>query len=143
MNTLKNPKIYLLGVLVLILLPARLSIAQTVKQLNASISVIEEYDDNIFLSKNNEQSDYLTKVTPDFDFRLLSRHTELGLKYTPSFVRYAQFNESSFRHRGILSFNHELSEHFRFYLKDIFIYSDDPLSEEDVTERVGGDRGTR
>ncbi|MBW2217386.1 MAG: hypothetical protein JRF34_09365, partial [Deltaproteobacteria bacterium] len=110
MNTLKSPKTYLLGVLALLLLSAQLTFAQTIKQLKTDVSVIGQYDDNIFLQEDRErnnaekQSDYLIKVRPGFDFRLLSEHTELGLRYTPTFVRYVQSNESSIRHRGNLSF---------------------------------------
>jgi hypothetical protein len=137
MNTLKSPKTYLLGVLVLLLLPAQLSFAQTIKQLETDVSIIGRYDDNIFLQADDEpdipnsekQSDYLITVRPNFDFQLRSEHTELGLIYTPSFVRYVQFNESTIGHRGNLSFRQDLSELFRFYINDTFIYSYDPISE--------------
>ena len=132
MNTLKSFKTCRIILFILILLPARVSFAQYHMELEPSLDIREEYDDNIFLSHANEKSDYVTRAMPKFDFNLLSQHTQLGLSYSPTFVWYARESDDVTRHTATLNFKHKPTEHFLFKFYDRYLYSDDPLEEEDI-----------
>ena len=130
-----------LFVFTLILLPAQMSLAQTHKEFTPTISIIEEYDDNIFLSDRNEISSYITMVSPGFNFSFLAQHTQLELEYAPTFVWYSESSvDSEVRHEGSLTFGQDITEHIRFDLTDTYTQSDDPL---EGTEGVTGARETR
>ncbi len=140
MTTIKS-KAYIPLAFVLLVLPIQASYAQTHMDLTPSLSITEEYDDNIYLTNKNKISSYITMASPSLDFSLLSQHTQLVLEYTPTFVRYSEDNEdSTTRHSGILTFVRDLSEHFRFNLSNTYVKSDDPLEE---TEEILGARDSR
>ncbi len=142
MPTIKSANTYLLLISLLLLLPSQASFSQTHIELTPSLSIIEEYDDNIYLSDQNETSDYITMVSPSLNFNLLSQHTQFGLEYTPTFVWYSEDSEdSTIRHSGSLTFGQDLSEHLRFDLSDTYAKSDDPLEETEGV--VLGARDTR
>ena len=128
--------ISLLFIFALLMLTARLSFAQIHKEFTPTISIIEEYDDNIYLSDSNEISSYITMVSPGFSFSFLGQHTQLELEYAPTFVWYSESSvDSEVRHAGTLTFGQNLTEHLRFELTDTYIQSDDPL--EDSEDIVG------
>ncbi len=141
MTTIKSVNAYLLLILILLLLNTQASYSQTHMELTTSLSLSEEYDDNLDLDDSNEQSDYVTMLSPSVNFSLLSQHTQLGLEYTPSFVWYSEETEdNTVRHSARLTLSLELAERFRLDLSDTYVYSDDPLEE---TEDIQGARDSR
>ncbi len=141
MPTIKSSNTYLLSISILLLLATQASYGQTHLELTPSLSITEEYDNNIYLSNDNEISDYTTMVSPGLSFSLRSQFTQLELEYAPTFVWYSEESEdSTVRHSGTLTFGHDLSEHLRFNLSDTYEQSDDPLED---TETVVGARDTR
>jgi len=105
------------------------------------ISVAETYDDNIFLENTNEQSDFITGISPSLTLNLLSQFTELSVRYSPTFVRYSDFTENdTTRHSGNASLNHRLTQYLRLEVSDTYVNSEDPL--EDFTD-LEGQRATR
>ena len=125
MNTLSRPnqKLYALFVFTLIFLPAHMSHAQIHKEFTPTISIIEEYDDNIYLSDRNEISSYITMTSPGFNFNFLAQHTQLELEYAPTFVWYSEESvDSEVRHLGTLTFGQDLTEHIRFDLTDTYTH---------------------
>jgi hypothetical protein len=96
-----------------------------------SVSVSGEYDDNIFLSRDNEVDDYIARATPRLALSILSQHTDLSLSYAPSFVRYDENDDlDTTRHLGNVTWGQEVSQHLRFNLTDTYIQSEDPLEDE-------------
>jgi hypothetical protein len=115
--------------------------AQRHIELIPGISVAERYDDNVFLDNTNEQSDFITAVSPSLALNLLSQYTELSLGYTPTFVRYSDFSQNdTTRHRGTVSWDQKLTQYLSLDLSDTYVDSEDPL--EDFTD-LEGQRGTR
>ncbi len=140
MPTIKSVASLLL-IPILLLLSTQASYAQTHVELTTALSLKQEYDDNLDLDASNEQSDYVTMLSPSVSLSLLSQHTQLGLAYTPSFVWYTEESEdNTVRHSATLTFSHDLSEHLRFEFSDTYVKSDDPLEE---TEEIVGARDTR
>jgi len=127
--------------LVLLLALPRLSVAQSHFELTPYLSFTEEYDDNLFLSSANEESAYITMVSPGLSLSLLKQSMQLELEYAPTFVWYSENDiDSNVRHSGTLTFTQSLAEHLRFDLSDTVLRSDDPLED---TEDVEGIRNTR
>ena len=62
--------------------------AQHQYEFTPSVSVSGEYDDNIFLTPDNEVDDYITRVTPSLALNILTQQTNLALRYAPTFVWY-------------------------------------------------------
>ncbi len=114
---------------------------QTRVELTPSISVAEVYDDNIYLTPNNETSDYITTVSPRIALTISSRFSSLELAYSPTFVRYDDEDQNdTTRHTGSIDFDRQLGRHLRFELSDTYVKSEEPLEE---TEGIIGVRSTR
>lgn len=123
------------------LLSPRPSFAQTRIEFTPSISVTETYDDNIDLDSTNEQSDYITSVSPGFNLSVQGENKDLTLHYSPSFVWYDKRSEDdTVRHNGSLNYDQQLSQHVKFHISDTFIKSEDPLEE---TEDIRAERRDR
>jgi len=105
------------------------------------ITVSETYDDNIFLTKDNKVSDYITKVTPGIAIGLHREHTDFQLSYAPTFYRYAdRDDENSTAHSATLTFGQDLAQGLRFNLTDTYLQSTDPAEDP---QNVQGLRQTR
>jgi hypothetical protein len=105
-------------------------------ELTPSISVSETYDDNIDLDHENEESDFITTITPGLAVSYLKEKTKLDLKYSPGFVFYAEnTDENTIRHAGTLALAHQLSKNLKLDLKDDLLRAEDPL--EDAEDRAG------
>ncbi len=123
------------------IIPVQRSFGQTHLEITPSVSVSEEYNDNIDLDASDEKSDYITRVSPGVMLSWLSRDSELSITYMPSFVWYAQETEDeTITHSGTVALGHNVTENLRFDLTDTIIRSDEPLEE---TEDIEGARETR
>jgi hypothetical protein len=115
--------------------------AQRQFELIPSISAGGTYDDNINLTNTNEQSDYITAVTPSLALNVLTQNTRLGMSYAPSFVWYNDFSENNnTRHLGTVSWEQRLTQYLDFTLTNTYLNSEDPLED---TLDVAGIRQTR
>lgn len=127
--------------LILLLLLPQTSIAKYRVELTPSVSVGEVFDDNIYLDSTDEESDYITEVSPGLNLSVLSEHSELELAYAPTFVWYADDDENNtVRHLGSISYGQELSQHWRLDLTETYLRSEEPL---ETTEEIEGVRSTR
>lgn len=115
--------------------------SQTRFEVTPMINVSETWDDNIYLTKTNKVSDYITVVTPGISMNLLQEHTSLQLRYAPSFYRYAERDdENNTAHSAGLTFGQDLFKGLRFNLTDTYLQSNDPLEDP---QNVQGLRQTR
>jgi hypothetical protein len=112
------------------------AIAQTKSTFTPRVSVSETYDDNIDLEPDNEDSDWITVVSPGANFQLESQHTQLTLDYEAGFSFYAQdSSRDTTRHRARISWDQLLAEHWRLNLNNTFSRSEDPITIEDENHR--------
>lgn len=92
--------------------------------LGVSLSLSEEYNDNIFLERSDRKSDFITYLSPGLDFSLKSINSELRLGYSPAFSYYSSHNElNSAAHRFTANGIFTLSERLSFTLTDTFVKS--------------------
>jgi hypothetical protein len=119
------------------------SFAQYLVELTPSLLVRETYDDNIYLEPTDEQSDYITAVSPSLNLRLLAEDTHLELLYAPTFVWYSNEDQNdTVRHSGTATFSHDLTQFVTFDLSDTFIKSEEPMEETEEVENVRDTRDT-
>jgi len=115
--------------------------AQTRIEVTPMITVSETYDDNIFLTKDNKVSDWITVVTPGISMGLVQEHTNLQVRYAPSFYRYADRDDQDITaHSAGLTFGQDLAQGLRFNLTETYLKSNDPLEDP---QNIQGLRQTR
>ncbi len=97
-----------------------------------SLSISEEYTDNIFLTENNEEYDYTTSISPGFNFQVFEKRYGASLSYNPSYVHYDRFHENStWRQNASFSGWSDLSKHTKLTINDTFVRTEDPNIGED------------
>ena len=98
------------------------------------ISVQEEYNDNINLTSTNKQDDYITTITPGLRYTKMDAASGVNLDYNLGFVLYGKNSDLNYiRHNGSLEAKYLTKEHFKFYLRDSFIRSEDNREYEIFT----------
>ena len=106
--------------------------AQTKGTFTPRVSVNETFDDNINLSPNHEESDWITVTSPGFSLLLQSEKTDLNLDMEAGLSYYLQdSSKDTIRYRGRLSWDQKLAEYLSLRLSDIFSRSEDPVTEEE------------
>ncbi|HPQ29594.1 MAG TPA: outer membrane beta-barrel protein [Desulfobacteraceae bacterium] len=92
------------------------------------LNVSEEYDDNIFLDKENRKSDYITTASPGIILNIDSEKNGLSLDYAPTWVWYHKYSgKDTVRHRGTFNFWQGFGKHLKFNLRDSYLKSEDIL----------------
>jgi hypothetical protein len=140
-----HPLKYILGLFCVALLsfnpfPA---FAQFHYQLTPGISVSETYDDNIDFTPTNEESDYITGLTPNINFDILTERTNLAFNYAPTFVFYKNNKQNNTtRHLTSLTWGQELSRYLKFKLTDTYYQSEEPIEYSDLVLGVRTSRQT-
>jgi hypothetical protein len=102
--------------------------AQYEYQLTPSIGVSEEYNDNINAAATNEESDYITGLTPAINFDILTQNTTLDFRYAPTFVFYKNNKQNNTtRHLSTLAWDQRLSQYLNFNISNTFYFSEQPI----------------
>lgn len=100
------------------------------KTLTPRISIQEQYDDNIHLEPEDEDSDWITLVSPGISLALEGPDTTMNLDYDAGFSYYQDDTDmNSTRHQVGAGWDQDLGEHLRFHLSDTFVRSEDPIVE--------------
>jgi len=102
------------------------------------VSVTEEYNDNIDLDRKNKKDDFITTVTVGGTLELLGQVSGLRISYDPGYSFYADNDEyDSWRHNLLASGWHNFSRETRLDLRNYFLYTKDPLADDDVEDNQG------
>jgi predicted porin len=108
--------------------------------LSPSVAISEEYNDNIFLTPDNEEDDFITTVTPGFTVELTQRENGLSLSYNPGFSFFADHSDlNSWQHEAVLSAWMALTRSTRIELEDAFLYTEDPAPEGEILSPITED----
>ena len=130
-------KIYLFLAVYAFLLPA-ISNAEYKILFTPSISVDSEYTNNVNLSDDNEESDYITTISSEFAFEVSKRSKGVIISYEPGYSIYGKNTSyNTLRQNAQFLSWTNISEKTKFEFKDFFRYSEEPISEEDTTVRKG------
>jgi len=97
------------------------------------ISLTEEYSDNLFLSENNEEDDYITIISVGFTTEFLWQHGGIEMWYDPARVLYHEFTENdTWRHSGLLNAWVDLTRNNRLETRNALVRTEDPLGIEEI-----------
>ena len=101
-------------------------------------SVEVEYTDNVFLTKNNTEDDFITILSAGFTAQLLGRTSGLALSFDPGYVFYQDFTENDgWRLPATLRAWTDFTRSTRLEFSNNFIRTEDPLSRERITAEDG------
>lgn len=101
-------------------------------------SASETYTDNLFLTENNTQDDFITDVSAGFTAQLLGRTSGLDLSFDPSYAFYQDFTENdTWRLPANLRTWIQPSRTSRFEFTDDFIRTEDPVTQDQVAVQDG------
>lgn len=104
---------------------------QTKRTFTPRISVQEQYDDNIDLTRNNKKSDWITTVGPGFNLGIDSEHTKLSLDCSGGYSFYAKDSSGDTTVLGsTLSLDQQLSSRLSVKLSDALVRTEDPITTE-------------
>ena len=86
-------KIIYSGLSVVFLLLTFVSSATAKLDVNASVGLREEYNDNIFLTKTNREDDFITSISPNISLNYALSYLDLSLDYGLNFKFFAHHSE--------------------------------------------------
>lgn len=113
-----------------------ISIADYKIVLTPKISLNGELTDNVNLSSENEEDDYITTFSPGLDFEVSKRNRGVIISYEPGYSRYDKNSTyNTWRHSVQLSGWTDISPRTNLTINNTFRKSEDPISEEDTTIR--------
>jgi len=102
-------------------------------QATPSITLSEEYTDNLFLTDGDEESDFITVVSPGLALDFLGKRSELSLFYSPGFSFYQEYDElNSVRHRASLEGTRGLSRRLTLSLSSAFEKTEEPYTRAEL-----------
>ncbi len=102
------------------------------KTLTPRISIQEQYDDNIDLEPENEDSDWITVASPGISLSLDTLKTTMNLDYEAGFSFYQDdSSRNSTRHQGRIQWDQDLTRLLSLEVNDTFVRSEDPIVETD------------
>lgn len=109
--------------------------ADILSQIHPRIGVKAEYNDNINLTPDNEEDDFITTILPGIRFSNMDAQSGIDLDASAGFVFYDENSDLNYiSGSGTLSAKYMTPAHVNFYLKESYIRSDNPREEEYFTE---------
>jgi hypothetical protein len=113
--------------------------------LTPSLTVGEEYDDNIFQDPDNEVDDFITTISPAIQLRYLPRaETALTFEYQPSLQIFAENSDENYAsHRLSLDFDSPLSRRFALKVSDLLVITEEPSDRERRFDDIAGNPDER
>ena len=101
-------------------------------------TVTERWSDNIYLTKNDKEDDFITTPTVGFTLEMPGQTTGLSLSYDVGYNFYAKNDENdSWQHNALGSFWHNFTRETRLDFNNAFLYTQDPLGNQDVVNQQG------
>jgi hypothetical protein len=101
-------------------------------------SVEQRFSDNIYLDRRDKKSDFITTPTVGFTTEARGQATGLSVSYDAGYNFYAKYDENDgWRHNAVGSFWHNFTRDTRLDLNNAFLYTKDPLGDQDVVNQQG------
>jgi len=101
------------------------------------ISVKGQYDDNIFLTQNEnlKEDDFITTISPGFTAEILGKNNGANISYDASCAMYDKWDEfDGWRHRANFSGWSQLTKNTGLKIRDKFLYTEDPIRDDNIAE---------
>ena len=106
-----------------------------------SLSLFEQYNDNIFLTHTAKTNDYLTEVNPEVSLSTKTEKSDVYLKYSPSFIYYrTQHEQDTTTQQATIRGLFKLTESLSAGFSDVFLKTKDLVAIRNL--EVVGPLGT-
>lgn len=100
-----------------------------------TLTLTEEYTDNLFLTPDNEVDDFITTAGIGLNGQVLWRTAGLELNYNPSYNKFADNSELDYwRHLASLYTWKEIKRNTRLELRNTYLRTNDPVDETDAID---------
>lgn len=100
-------------------------------KLHPYISLVQTYDDNINLVSTDKKGDFITTIQPGISFQNMNETGGLNLDYNIGQNWYWSESQNNYiSQNGNLDAKYMTREHINFYLKDMFIRSEEPREQQ-------------
>jgi hypothetical protein len=101
--------------------------------LTPTLSVTEEYSDNVNASSDAKKSDFITSIVPGLSLITTSQGRDLAFTYSPSIAYRAESDTNiSTGHNATLTASNRFSRHTRLDFSDTFTRTDDPYVRREL-----------
>jgi len=95
------------------------------------ISVTEEYNDNIFLTKSDKENDFITTIAPKIGIDFSDKKIETDISYSPMYISYNRFSDkNTWRHLARFFQSMKFSKNSELNIFDSFLRTEDPLPDQ-------------
>ena len=126
-------KLYLLSIISVLVFSASSSVFAFQVIFTPGISGGEEFTDNLFVTKDDPKTEYITTLSPSARLELLWELSGADIFYEPTYAYYNEYDEkNTWRHRVNYSGWAQITKNSRLDLRDNLIITDDPFSEDDI-----------
>jgi hypothetical protein len=96
-----------------------------------ALELEESYDSNIYLSSDNETSDFITRLSPEFRLEEVSATRTFAASYTMNLYRFNSHDENNYiGHEAELSWDQRLSRNLSWHIMNTYYRSEEPLEED-------------
>ncbi len=134
-------KIILISILTILSIPeiCLSDIREIMRELHPSVTIQEEYNDNINLTHRNRKEDFITTLSPGLKYSTSRVTYGIDLDYRAGFVFYAKEDENNYiSHNGNLNLWIKTSPELTFRVRDYLIRSDEIREREYVPGAIEG-----
>ena len=113
-------------------------------RLNAGV----EYTDNFFLTNDNpgseKESEWITTISPGLTLDITGRAAGLSINYDPVYNMYDKYSDRDYwSHAANLTGTWQTTRHLSMEIVNDYLYTEDPIDEEDLTIRRSRNPYTR
>ncbi len=96
-----------------------------------ALELEESYDSNIYLSSDNETSDFITRLSPELRLEEVSATRTFAASYTMNLYNFNSHDENNYiGHGAELSWDQRLSRNLSWHIMDTYYRSEEPLEED-------------
>ena len=108
------------------------------KFIQPMVSVTQEYTDNLFLTEEDTEDEWITILSPGLSLEAVGQSFETRLTYEAGFSFYNEYDEfDSVRHFGEYELVKELSRRFTFSVFDTLTRTEEPYDRAELEEAEG------
>lgn len=106
--------------------------AEETAPFNLSLTLAEEYNDNLYETRNNHQADFISRVIPGVSWRHEAAHWNTDINYRLEYVHYARSTHDD-------ELNHYLNSRAQLHLLNEFFFLDiaDTYSRVSLDDNTG------
>lgn len=129
---MKNRVYLLIAIIPFFLLQTR-TVSAWQLNITPQFRVGEEFNDNIYLTNDNEQEDYITRASLGLTSEAKTKNSAIQASYFALYSFYGRSPDlNNLSHRANLGLESNLNKHTTFKLLDEFAYTQDPYYTSDI-----------